>query len=409
MEDRQDVAHNDLLQRAIDAVMNDPIPDEPLGDTLAELVVAVENAANQPRPLTFKERVFAMKTTTKIAVAASILLSLGGLFAWISSGDGFTSTAFADVGEQVQKARTMTWKRTTTRHGGDSMVAKFAYKEPGLMRQEVRGQLAPGEPGELIFIYDFRQGKMLTLDSRTKSGFFRNLGTLPEKPRRLLMDRGWRLKALFDRDGTPLGEKKIRGRQATGFQVMHDLHVTDIWIDAESGSPLLIDTWDPSGASFVISDLVLDQELDDSLFSLTPPADYRVSKTAREARMPSFGEADLTRGLRFLAEYNGNVFPSQLGLTPEIVMNLKQAQRKETLSRTEAGAIFAGFGRFLIFTEYDDRHYAGKGVKLGTADRPIFWYKPKGSKNYRVIYADLSVKEVSPEELKGFPETSDPE
>ena len=41
-----------------------------------------------------------------------------------------------------------------------------------------------------------------------------------------------------------------------------------------------------------------------------------------------------------------------------------------------------------------DAHYAGKGVKLGEPDRPIFWYKPEGAKTYRVIYADLSVKEA---------------
>ena len=43
--------------------------------------------------------------------------------------------------------------------------------------------------------------------------------------------------------------------------------------------------------------------------------------------------------------------------------------------------------------------YAGNGVKFGTADKAIFWYKPTDSKNYRVIYGDLSVKEVAPEDL----------
>ena len=41
-----------------------------------------------------------------------------------------------------------------------------------------------------------------------------------------------------------------------------------------------------------------------------------------------------------------------------------------------------------------DAHYAGKGVKLGAADRPIFWYRPKDAKKYRVIYADLSVRDA---------------
>ena len=43
--------------------------------------------------------------------------------------------------------------------------------------------------------------------------------------------------------------------------------------------------------------------------------------------------------------------------------------------------------------------YAGNGVKLGTADKAIFWYIPKGSNNYRVIYGDLSVKDVNEADL----------
>ena len=35
-------------------------------------------------------------------------------------------------------------------------------------------------------------------------------------------------------------------------------------------------------------------------------------------------------------------------------------------------------------------HYAGKGVKKDTKDRPIFWYLPEGSKRHRVINATLA-------------------
>ena len=40
-----------------------------------------------------------------------------------------------------------------------------------------------------------------------------------------------------------------------------------------------------------------------------------------------------------------------------------------------------------------DAHYVGKGVSFGAADTPIFWYRPKDSEKYRVIYADLSVRD----------------
>jgi hypothetical protein len=39
-------------------------------------------------------------------------------------------------------------------------------------------------------------------------------------------------------------------------------------------------------------------------------------------------------------------------------------------------------------------HYAGKGVRLGAADTPVFWYRPAGTGKYHVIYADLSVRDA---------------
>jgi len=41
-----------------------------------------------------------------------------------------------------------------------------------------------------------------------------------------------------------------------------------------------------------------------------------------------------------------------------------------------------------------DAHYAGKGVSFGTAEKPVFWYRPKGSTKYRVIYGDLSLRQT---------------
>ena len=43
--------------------------------------------------------------------------------------------------------------------------------------------------------------------------------------------------------------------------------------------------------------------------------------------------------------------------------------------------------------------YRGKGMRLGETETPIFWYRPKGSETYRVIYGDLHVENVYPEDL----------
>lgn len=44
-------------------------------------------------------------------------------------------------------------------------------------------------------------------------------------------------------------------------------------------------------------------------------------------------------------------------------------------------------------------HYAGKGLKLGDASKAVFWYRPEGSQSYRVIYGDLSIKDVAEKNL----------
>jgi hypothetical protein len=59
--------------------------------------------------------------------------------------------------------------------------------------------------------------------------------------------------------------------------------------------------------------------------------------------------------------------------------------------------------RHLLFIRFfkgqGEWHYAGNGVKLGEADKAIFWYQPEGAETYRVIYGDLSVKDVAEEDL----------
>ena len=53
-----------------------------------------------------------------------------------------------------------------------------------------------------------------------------------------------------------------------------------------------------------------------------------------------------------------------------------------------------GMGFVVELPREADAHYAGKGVSLGAPGTPIFWYRPKDAKKYRVIYADLSVREA---------------
>ena len=74
------------------------------------------------------------------------------------------------------------------------------------------------------------------------------------------------------------------------------------------------------------------------------------------------------------------------------------------VSEEEGTKIGMSFAKGMLFHQMLDNggcdwKYAGAGVKLGDASKPVFWYQPQGSATYRVIYGDLSVKDVAPEDL----------
>ncbi|MHC4557988.1 MAG: hypothetical protein ACYS80_11870, partial [Planctomycetota bacterium] len=98
---------------------------------------------------------------------------------------------------------------------------------------------------------------------------------------------------------------------------------------------------------------------------------------------------------------DGN-FPEKIGMT-ELTKLLPQVEAKlaESITSAEEGTqkgMTLGKG-MLFHMSLKDRHYAGSGVKVGEADKAIFWYLPEGADTYRVIYGDLSVKDVAPENL----------
>ena len=80
--------------------------------------------------------------------------------------------------------------------------------------------------------------------------------------------------------------------------------------------------------------------------------------------------------------------------------------RRLAKSQEEAKAIEAAISRaFWFMFSLTDRTYAGRGVRLGDKDKPVFWYRPKESGPYRVIYGDLRAGEVAPEDLPKRPAT----
>jgi hypothetical protein len=207
---------------------------------------------------------------------------------------------------------------------------------------------------------------------------------------------------VHDKEFTALGEKDIDGRRAVGFRFDSPLQMMTLWGDPATGLPVLVESvWSGVPRTEVtMSRFQLNADLKPDLFSTTPPPDYKTQSFEFDVSKPT--EASLIAALRMSTELNDGKFVDSLDTAGTQSLIIKKALRvkedKQHDITTELMQQAMTLGRGMMFPlelpESADAHYAGKGVKLDEPDRPIFWYKPEGSKNYRVIYADLSVKEA---------------
>ena len=110
---------------------------------------------------------------------------------------------------------------------------------------------------------------------------------------------------------------------------------------------------------------------------------------------------------RQYSELSDGPFPDALDVASLLTMVMTKKHAVDALEEPpqssakreqEMAEALVKLHRGLIFTDLlpkeADSHYAGKGVSLGAAETPIFWYRPKAAKAYRVVYADLSVRDV---------------
>jgi hypothetical protein len=200
-----------------------------------------------------------------------------------------------------------------------------------------------------------------------------------------------------------LGTREIDGREAVGFLAKHPQAEITIWADSETGLPVRIEEKEEQ-ALYIIKNMRFDEPMPDSLFSMEVPEGYKLQQM--EIDLNSATEADFVEGLRLLAEtFNDGQFPDGVSVQDYLkqVPSITKKFEAMKLSSEEEMALGKKMQQFLLFTRFfkgeGKWYYRGKGVKLGEADKAIFWYRPKDWKTYRVIYGNLRVEDVAPENL----------
>ena len=259
-----------------------------------------------------------------------------------------------------------------------------------------------------IMVIDLDKGKMLTLDPPSKGAAYVDIqGPLREGTRNVIEFVRNAVIRVKDRPDVPveeLGQREIDGRKAVGFLVRSHNEEVTIWADSKTAQPIRIEML-RGQTLYILKNIEFDVPVEESLVSMDVPVGYTLS--TKEFNMGQFTEQDFITVLRLWAEHVlGGSFPQSLSVgdlmsqTPVIGEKIGQLN----ISDEEKTQLGMTMGRGLLFFQQLDPnrikwHYAGNGVKLGDASKAVFWYQPKGSQTYRVIYGDLSIKDVAPQDL----------
>ena len=341
---------------------------------------------------------------TKLATAAVIIIA--AVIAIHFSGSPIESVAWADVVRPILTARTVVFNVTFE---GEN-VPNVRAMNMGTQRLRSEVLSADGQTIQMIAIIDFNTSRVLTLNPKQKIAALIDLKDLPEKPENVLEEIRNIINELQNDPNVSieqLGEQEIDGRIATVFHATGPDGKLTIWADSQTALPIRLEQKGRQ-IQFACTDFQFDIEMDESLFSMEIPEGYPAPPMVREipiSAMLGGTEQDLVEFLRIYAEIIlDGAFPEDL--SPQVWIDDVKKNRNKFAQLSKEQNLegpplkFArGWVFFRLLKAENDWHYVGNGVKLGDTESEVCWYRPDGSETYRVIYGDLSVKDVAPENL----------
>ncbi len=367
--------------------------DRILGNVLRALDKSEKQKAGATAPDIW--RTIMKSPITKIA--AAVVVISGVLIVMHFAGLSTTTVTFADVIKPILNAQTAELDIIIGEEGEGPVIHDM------VMGSRIRRTLSNMEG--IVAIIDLQDGRILQLTHEKKEAAYIDLkdwSSIPNYMERLrnVIDG---LQAHPEFKVEELGEQEIDGQKLIGFRAMHPKAEITIWADPETALPVRIES---TGGQMrlITKNLKFDVPMDESLFSMEVPPEYKEQET--ELDLHGSTEEDFIEGLRIMAEVFGDGnFPESVALedylkqAPAIIKKCEELGLSEE-EQTELGLKLQNYLLFIrFFKGKGEWHYAGKGVKLGDADTAIFWYRPEGSETYRVIYGDLRVEDVAPENL----------
>ncbi|MHC4169673.1 MAG: anti-sigma factor family protein [Planctomycetota bacterium] len=386
----------DRLAKNGQAVAKSDLQDDVMNLIVREQKVRLKAAEKAAEGLKLR-RIIMKSRNAKIAAAAVIIIAV--MIGVFPSGNNVT---FADVVKPLLEARTLILD-VIVNTGPSVNVDTDPCVHDIIVGSRIRRVVSTQE--HVVNIFDTESAKMLTLHTDGKIAVYSDtqghVQDITQNYVTVLLDVFTDVQNNPDLEAKKIGEKEIDGQKVVGF-LARDL---TIWADAETALPVRIEG-QSERLSVVYTNFqfnIPEEELE-PLVSMEVPEGYElVERKGKEFDMGTPTEQDLVECLRIWAEVmlDGN-FPEAIGMT-ELMNQLPQIEAKlgeSVVSAEEGTEKGMALGKGMLFEmRLRDKHYAGNGVKLGEADKAIFWYLPEGAETYRVIYGDLTVKDVAEADL----------
>jgi hypothetical protein len=373
-----------------------------LADALGDLENRRADRATRSSPGVW--RILMNGKWSKFAVAAGVVL-VATLCLNVFMGDG-TGKVYARMIDQLHKAQTLTYS-VITATGQVSMPTvrtNIAFKTVGDTCW-LRTATADGYITVVKATQDGAAGISLVPD--TKSYIVFQMDHVPDTPGKDPWATVESLRALPEQADEGLGREEIDGRKLEGYRVHSEATATTVWIDPKTGELVRAELAfaDAPGMDMILSDIQVDVPLDDALFTLAPPEGYNQVEVA--ADVSTVTEKDFIEYLRLWSSWTVDAsFPPTVSGTEIARIAIEMGRQGKFRGPLAPGydaarqqeVMFRGMA-FMGTVPSGAYRYAGQNVSFGDPATPIFWYQPQGSATWRVIYADLRVAEVAPQDL----------
>ncbi len=340
-----------------------------------------------------------MKYKVPHGIAATLFVACA---IWLIQSSSTPAFALDRLIEKLMQAKTARYDTIVTVEDHSPLKRKCFYLEPVHIREEADG---------VVTISDWSAHKSISLDPKTMRATVFSLRNLPDELKNGMRDGNWfegvrQTLRVATKDPnakvTSLGEKQFDGRTLVGARIEVPGMPMTFWSDPVTQLPVRIESTmaGPPKTEIVMTNFEFNIELDKSLFSLETPNGYTVADVNVDLSPPS--ESELVTALRMCTEVSNGEFPSgfdafSMGKYAATYIHKKGLDKKEATTEQfqETIKIARGFQFVLMLPKEADAHYARAGAKYGDAERAVLWYKPTGSDKYRVIFADLSVREAN--------------